>query len=401
MKHIISLIFTLFFVLVGVHATDNVITKHDRYVVIISLDGFRWDYNQWYNTPLLDLMARKGVESGLIPCFPSKTFPNHYSIATGLVPDHHGIIHNTFYERETGGKFSLSNKETKMNPKYWHGEPVWLTAKRQGIKTAVFYWPGSDIAIQGEYPDIYHVYDKKPRLTMEERLEGIMCELKKPEKERPHLIMAYSEEPDHNGHVYGPQHKETRKAVEHVDSLLYGLYNDMMKLAFADKIDFLVVSDHGMAIITPEQKIPVSKYLRKEWYTAIEGNMPALIYANEGCVDSIYNALKDVRHLSVWKKKDVPAELSYGTDKNCGDIIASPDLGWIFYDDVVTVGGMHGFDPGFNEMHAIFRAVGPDFKNMSIPHFRNVNIYPLLCELLGLKPANNDGSLEEIKHILK
>lgn len=379
--------------------------NNDRYVVMISLDGFRWDYNQWYDTPLLDRMAAEGVEAGLVPSYPSKTFPNHYSIATGLVPDHHGIIHNTFLDPSNGKVFTLSTPETKMDPRYWGGEPLWLTAKRQGVRTAVFYWPGSDVAIQGEYPHVYHVYDQKPRLTPRERIDGMLEQLRKPEKERPHLIMGYMEEPDHTSHQYGPQHKNTRHVVEALDSLLADLYAGIKALPYADKVDFIVVADHGMAIITPEQTIPVSKYLKPEWYERIEGNMPALIYSRKeegkNYTDSIYNALKDVLHLSVWKHGEMPAELSYGTNPRCGDVIASPDLGWIFWDGKTTVGGMHGFDPGFNEMHAVFRAVGPDFKNVSRPHFHNVNVYPLVCHLLGITPAPCDGSLEDIKDILK
>lgn len=365
--------------------------KEERYVVVVSLDGFRWDYPQWYDTPAMDRMAKEGVESGLIPCFPSKTFPNHYSIATGLVPDKHGIIHNTFYEREKGKSFSLSNPETKNDPRYYGGEPIWLTAKRHGIKSSIFYWPGSDVPVQGEYPDSYLKYDSKNLMPVAERFKSIVKELAKPESIRPHLVMAYSEQPDHNGHTYGPQAKETRQAVEEMDSLIGVLYNDLMALPIASKIDFILLSDHGMALITPEQQIPVSKYLKKEWYVALEGNMPALIYAAEGkngenYADSIYCALKDVQHMKVWRKGEVPAELSYGTNKNMGDIIVSPDLGWIFYDGKVTVGGMHGFDPGYTDMHALFRAVGPDFeKGKKTPHFHNTDIYPMICRILGME----------------
>lgn len=408
MNKIISFILFFFFCAFGFASTNEgikEIKKGDRYVVVVSLDGCRWDYPYWYDTPFFGRMATEGVESGLVPCFPSKTFPNHYSIATGLTPDHHGIIANSFLERSTGTVFSLGNKDTKSLPRFWGGEPIWLTAKRNGVRTSVFYWPGSDVAIQGEYPDIYHVYDSPERLSFKQRLDGMLNELKKSDSTRPHLVMGYSEEPDHSGHTYGPHDPRTRVAVEQMDSQLNDFYEKLMQLPIADKIDFLVVSDHGMAIITPEQKIPVSDYLKPEWYESIEGNMPAHIYAAPGKTDSIYNALKDVAHLTVWRGHDTDnastQRLGYGLNVNCGDVIVSPDLGWIFYDGKVTVGGMHGFDPGFNAMHAMFRAVGPDFKNVSRPHFRNVDVYPLICHLLGISPAENDGNLDEIKDILK
>ena len=121
----------------------------DVYNVVISMDGFRWDYPLWYDTPFLDEVAQKGVSSSLIPSFPSKTFPNHYTLVTGLYPDHHGIVANSFMDPETGKEFSLSNPETSTDPRYYGGEPIWLTAQKNGIHTAVFYWPGSDVAIQG------------------------------------------------------------------------------------------------------------------------------------------------------------------------------------------------------------------------------------------------------------
>lgn len=370
-----------------------------RYVVMVSLDGFRWDYCQWYDTPFLDRMAAEGVESGLIPSFPSKTFPNHYTIATGLTPDHHGIIGNSFLERSTGVAF----KQSSTDPHFWGGEPLWVTAKKQGIKNAIFYWPGSEMKIQGMYPDLYHIYNDPARLSLEQRVHGMLDQLRKPESERPQLIMSYMNEPDKSGHDYGPQSKHTRAAVEKVDSLLNVLYDGIQALPYASEVDFIVLSDHGMALVTPEQQIRVSDYLKSEWIRAIKGDMPANIYANEqypGAIDSIYNAIKDVPHLRVWKKTETN-ELGYGSNINCGDVIASPDMGWIFCDDSVYVGGMHGYDPAFLDMQAVFRAVGPDFKHVKRPHFRNVNVYPLVCRLLGMKPAENDGNIDEIMDILK
>ena len=151
--------------------------KSGNTTVVISLDGCRWDYPLWYDTPMFDFMAENGISSGLIPSFPSKTFPNHYTLATGLYPDHHGIIANSFLDTESGEVFSLSDPEQKTNPKYYGGEPIWLTAKRQGLRTAVFYWPGSDVPILGQHPDTYFNYDDKPRLSAKQRINGIIEQL--------------------------------------------------------------------------------------------------------------------------------------------------------------------------------------------------------------------------------
>ena len=165
--------------------------EEKHYTVVVSADGFRWDYPLWYDTPFIDYMGREGVSSGLIPSFPSKTFPNHYTLATGLYPDHHGIVANDFYDADKDEVFSLSNAKQKMNPRFYGGEPIWVTAQRQGLHTAIFYWPGSDIKIKDCRPDLFHYYDQKPRLTYAQRIAGIVEQLKKPENERPDLIMAY------------------------------------------------------------------------------------------------------------------------------------------------------------------------------------------------------------------
>lgn len=393
-KAILTLILTI-------TALLSACAKNDQVTVIISLDGFRWDYTQWYDTPFLDRMAEEGVEAALIPSYPSKTFPNHYTLATGLFPDHHGIIGNKFINRATGKKFSLSNREVKHDAHYYGGEPIWLTAQRQGLRTAVFYWPGSDVAVQGKYPDKYFNYDQEPRLTFGQRIDGILKQLRRPEAKRPQLIMAYFEQPDHNGHVYGPQAKQTRIAVMEIDKLISNLYERIQKLPISDKVNFIVVSDHGMTLTMPEKHINARQYLKKEWYYDIEGDAPANVYAREGCADSICQALQGVDHIRVWHRTEVPYYLHYGTNENVGDVVIDTELGWLFSDKKAEYGGTHGYDPSYNDMHALFRAVGPAFKHISLPHFPNVDVYPLLCHLLGIEPAPNDGSLNIVKRMLR
>ena len=393
-KAILTLILTI-------TALLSACAKNDQVTVIISLDGFRWDYTQWYDTPFLDRMAEEGVEAALIPSYPSKTFPNHYTLATGLYPDHHGIIGNKFINRATGKKFSLSNREVKHDARYYGGEPIWLTAQRQGLRTAVFYWPGSDVAVQGKYPDKYFNYDQEPRLTFGQRIDGILKQLRRPEAKRPQLIMAYFEQPDHNGHVYGPQARQTRIAVMEIDKLISNLYERIQKLPISDNVNFIVVSDHGMTLTMPEKHIDARQYLKKEWYYDIEGDAPANIYVREGCADSICQALQGVDHIRVWHRTEVPYYLHYGTNENVGDVVIDTELGWLFSDKKAEYGGTHGYDPSYNDMHALFRAVGPAFKHISLPHFPNVDVYPLLCHLLGIEPAPNDGSLNIVKRMLR
>ena len=366
--------------------------------IVISCDGFRWDYSEMYDTPFLDLMARQGVKGELVPSFPSKTFPNHYTLATGLRPEHHCIIANSFLNRATGAHFSLSNPKTKYDARFYHGEPLWLTAQRQGLHTAVFYWPGSDVAIDGHYPDLWHSYDEKPHLTFTQRVDGIMQQLTA--KKSPDLIMAYFEEPDASGHSYGPQAKQTRAAVENIDSLLGSLWARIGKAGLQNSVNLVVVSDHGMTWFTPSRQITVGRYLHKDWYQSIEGNLPANIYAAQRWQqDSIVAALSHVAHLHVWRKADIPQWLHYQSDPNIGDVLVLPDEGFLFTDETCHDGGVHGFDPAYSDMHALFRAMGPDVRvGENIGAFSNTAVYALVCRLLGISPAPNDG-MEDYRRI--
>ena len=376
----------------------------DTYTVIISLDGLRWDYLDTYDVPFMNQLAREGVKAVMQPSFPSKTFPNHYTLATGLTPDHHGIIANTFWDREKGVEFSLGNKVTRADGRYYGGDPVWLTAKHQGVKTATVFWVGSDVTIQGEHPTYWLDYQTQ-QMDYPGRVDEIIRLLKLPEKDRPHLVMAYFEEPDRSGHNYGPMNRLTRRAMEDMDLLLSNLWARIQLLPIADKVNLIITGDHGMTSVDPKRFVDIDYVVPKEWYDRFCNDYPTLIYASAPeYIDSIYNALQGVDHIRAWKKEDVPAYLGYGTNKNMGDVVVLPDVGWLFADKPSKKQrGSHGFDHMAADMQVGFRAIGPDFKvGYEKPdRFRNVCIYPLLCHLLGVTPSPNDGSLEEVSDMLR
>lgn len=374
--------------------------KH--YTVIVSLDGFRWDYPALYDTPNLDEMATKGVSATMLPSFPASTFPNHYTLATGLVPDHNGIINNTFWNPETRKRYSMSDSATRYNPAYYLGEPIWITAQKQGVKAGVLYWVGSDIPIKGTYPTYYKVWDDKPRLTFAERIDTALAWLNKPEEERPQLIMLYIDEPDGAGHNFGPQSEETGKVVHYVDSLMGVLSTQIGALPFANQVNLIVTSDHGMTDINMERFVDAMQYIKPEWCELVDGTTPTSIFTREGYRDSVYNALKDIEHIHVWKKEEIPAELNYGTSDRIGDIVVAPELGWQFSYKARSSKGAHGYFPQSTDMQVIFRAYGPDFKQgYTLDNtFVNVDIYPLLAKLLNIKPEATDGEFDRVKEIL-
>ena len=381
----------------------------NNYTVVISLDGNRWDYPSYYNTGFFDSLATVGVSARMEPSFPASTFPNHYTLATGLVPDHNGLVNNSFWDPEREYRYSMGDSLCRYDPHYYLGEPIWITAQRQGVKTGNVYWVGSDIAIKDTYPTYYRKWDEDPHWSFEERVDEIVRLMSLPEEERPRLVMGYFDEPDHTGHVYGPISPETKEMVEHMDSLMCKLYNRLKALPYGDKINFIVLADHGMEDISPERFISWWDVIPEGWAEQVIATSPTSIFAKEGYVDSLYNQLSQVEHLSVWKHGEVPAELNYGTSDRLGDLIVAPDLGWQFASAPSRNKGAHGYSPKEEDMMVAFRAVGPDFKTgYEAPFtegeqsaFHNVDIYPLLCELLGIQPAPTDGQLKRIRKILK
>ncbi len=384
----------------------------DHYTVIISLDGSRWDYADYYDMPFFDSLATVGVKARMEASFPSSTFPNHYTMATGLVPDHHGLVNNSFWNPDTEHGYSLGDPESRYDPRYYGGEPVWITAQKQGVKCGVVYWVGSDIPVGPEgnaYPTYYRNWDEQPHWDFDQRVDEIVRLMSLPEKERPRLVMGYFDEPDHQGHVHGPFAPETKEMAEQMDSLMHALYLRLKALPHGNRINFILAGDHGMTDISPERFIAWYDVIPEDWTERVVGNNPTSIWAKEEYVDSLYNRLSKVEHLRVWKHGEVPEYLHYGTSNRLGDLIVSPDLGWQFNFAPSRNLGTHGFDCKETDMMVAFRAVGPDFKvGYDAPFtegeksaFRNIDLYPLLCKLLGVKPAPVDGKLERIQHILK
>jgi len=380
-----------------------------HYVVVVSMDGFRADYCNWYNTPFLDSLGSVGVCGQMRPSYPSKTFPNHYTIATGLVPDHHGIIANSFLDRTSGRQFSLNTPETKYDAYFYGGEPLWITAQQQDVNAAAIYWPGSDVPVKGIYPSIYHKYYEK-LLSSRERIQEVCRILSLPETERPHLVMCYFEEPDATGHKYGPESRETSARIEQLDSLMRELYEAIMTLPISDQIDFIITSDHGMTALSPERLVRLGDYIDLDWIETIDYSIPTMLDAHKSVVngvtidysDSIIAALSQTPHVSVWRKEDVPDSLQFGSNTNVGEIIVDPELGWIIGEEFKESMGAHGFNPYNSDMQVPFIAKGPQFKKYYKKNeiFQNTSIYPLVCRLLGIKPANVDGRLEDVLDLL-
>ncbi|WP_329904690.1 ectonucleotide pyrophosphatase/phosphodiesterase [Porphyromonas pogonae] len=383
---------------------DNVSAKPfgDRYVVVLSLDGFRYDYWKKAQTPTLDSLARHSTYGRLRPCFPSLTFPNHYAMATGLHPDHHGIVANEFWDPEHG-HYRLGDRKAVENPAFYNGEPAWNTARRQGVNTASFFWVGSETPINGHHPHRWKKFnDKVPYMN---RADSVISWLQLPEKERPHLIMWYIEEPDHTGHEQTPESPVTLAMVSHLDSILGAFLYKMNQLPIASKIDFLLVSDHGMATYTPDKSVNLADYVDRDQFDHVATGAFTHLYPKKDMAQDLYNKLQKVPHVRVFWKKDVPTYLHYGTNARIGDIVVIPNIGTMVYfakNPNFKTGGAHGYDNKAPEMNAIFMANGPHFRSdseLSQP-LLNLNVYGIICKLLNITPAPNDGDVSEVNKLI-
>lgn len=375
----------------------------NKYVVVLSLDGFRSDYTERAATPTLDSLARVGVKSTFRPCFPSVTFSNHYSMATGLHPDHHGLVNNFFYAPDLDKIYRLGDNQAVTNPDFYGGEPIWNTAEKQGVRSASFFWVGSEAPVQGMQPSICKTYDKS--VPYENRADSVITWLQLPKKVRPHLIMWYIEEPDGIGHYATPDSSATYDMVERLDSVLNYFFTNARKLKNFKKIDFIVLSDHGMATYYPEKYVNLNDYLPRDSFEYVFDGVPTLLYPKKTYIDSAMKILENVPHVKAYRKEDIPERLIYGKHPRVGDIVVIPDIGTYLHfrpQSRSFTGATHGYDNYAPEMEAIFYAAGPSFKKKAeVPTMANVNLYLIIAKLLNLQPAPNDGEIEVVKQLFK
>jgi len=375
-----------------------------RYVVMLSLDGFRWDYQDMYNTPTFDSITKFGVRAeSMKPIFPSKTFPNHYSLATGLYADNHGIVLNNFYAEDLNKDYNKKDKSTVREGAFYGGEPMWNTAVKNGLKSATLFWVGSEADIQGIHPTYWKKYNQK--MPFEDRIDTVINWLKLPYAKRPHLVMWYYHEPDHTGHGFGPKSAETKQVVEQIDSWLSDFFREAQKLPIYDSIDFIFVSDHGMTELSQDRQVILDKFIDTADLKRFDGWNPNYnLQPKLGNEAKVWNALQNIPHVKVWKHGTLPKRFHYGNHFRVYNFVLVADPGWSVYWSWQHKDGKgaHGYDNDFQDMQAIFYAIGPDFKQgFRQPAFPNVDIYPLVSKLLDIKPAINDGNLNVVSGMLK
>ena len=372
--------------------------------VLISIDGFKPEYLNRNVSPNLKELAENGaLAKGLISSFPSVTFPNHYSIVTGLYPDHHGIVNNTMYDSHIQEVFKLSSREAVTNPAWWSdAKPIWVSVIEQNKRASTLFWPGTETKIQQIQPNDWLNYDHNMSSTA--RVEQLITWLSRPNPLRADFATLYFSEVDSAGHAYGPNSSQVNQSIANVDKAISQFREGLKKIGLEQKTTYIIVSDHGMSEVPSDHWIELSKTLKDipeikyEWTGPVAG-----INLEEQHVTTALNHLKTIPHLECWKKSEIPAKFHFGTHRRIPKIVCLAENHYVITDKkpLITYPGHHGFAPQEQDMHGLFIASGYQIRKVDLDYFENVDVYSLMTKLLNIPAEKNDGSDHLIKKLIK
>ncbi len=370
----------------------------ERYVVLVSFDGFRHDYLERGLTPTIDSLARAGIRArGLVPVQPTKTFPNHYSIATGLYPGEHGIVANTFYDTQRDAWYSPADRSTVEDGTWYRGEPIWVSAQKQGLKTATMFWIGSEADVAGVRPTYWKRFDAA--LADEARVDTVLAWLGLPDSARPRLLTLYFELTDDAGSRYGPSSPEADAAIARADSMIARLIDGARILPHGERINYVIVSDHGMAMT--RDVVFLSEHVDTTGLRFATHGPFALFYLDGDTtrIRTLRASLARMPHVRVYERTELPAEWRWD-DPRVGDLVLIAEASWQIGRAPVPVAphGAHGWPAEeSDEMQGIFVAAGPNIRDGGVlPAFRNVHVYPFLAALLQVQPADGISGNAEV-----
>ncbi|XP_007958022.2 ectonucleotide pyrophosphatase/phosphodiesterase family member 7 [Orycteropus afer afer] len=372
-------------------------------LLLVSFDGFRWDYDQDVDTPNLDAMARDGVKARyMTPAFVTMTSPCHFTLVTGKYIENHGVVHNMFYN--TTSKVKLPYHATLGIERWWDNGsvPIWVTAQRQGLKTGSFFYPGGNVTYQGV-------------AVTQSRKEGVLHNYKDEQEWRANidtviswftqdgldLVTLYFGEPDSTGHKFGPKSAERKDIVRQVDRTVGYLRERIRQSGLADSLNLIITSDHGMTTVnkTASDLVEFHKFpnftFKDIEFELLDYGPNGMLLPKEGLLDKVYEVLKEVHpKLHVYRKESFPKSFHYANHPRITPLLMYSDSGYVIHGrvNVQFNNGEHGFDNGDLDMKTIFRAVGPSFRaGLEVAPFESVHVYELMCRLLGIVPEPNDG----------
>jgi len=373
-------------------------------VIILSIDGFRYSYLTQYgeHIPTLLSIASKGIQSPLQPIFPSKTFPNHFSIATGLYPESHGVVSNTFYDPIYNETFKVGNTQQQKESKWWNGEPFWITARKNNYNSAVHYWPGSETSYNNIRPTYWSSYNKST--TNQDRVNKVIEWMSLPIDSRPMITAFYFDSVDTQGHAEGPDH--VARSLKGADEAIASLLDGLNKIGLKDKFNLLIVSDHGMTDVSPNRVVMIDQYIEMDTITVVDWSpICAIIPKDMSKIDEIVNKLSNAPNVHVYRKDQIPSRYFYNDNRRITPIIIVAEEGYSistttsFLPQYAT-GGAHGYDNQLLNMTAIMIGYGPTLKRAyKSSVIENIHVYELINSMLDMTPAPNNGSREAINHL--
>lgn len=379
-------------------------------LIIISMDGFRWDYFDKTDTPNFDKLIDGGSRAAaLIPSFPSKTFPNHITIVTGRYPENHGIIANRMYDPIFDKYYYIGQGSAPvLDGKWYDAEPIWVTAEKQNQTAMTMFWPISEAEIMGVRPSEYFVYDGS--VSHNDRVDQLLKWLDYPSTKRPRFMSTYFSHLDNIGHRYGPDSEEVKSAIREMDRTIGRLVNGLKSREIFQKVNIILVSDHGMATTSSDSMIFLDDYINMDNVSVVDWT-PVAAIRPKGDVEPIYEKLKNAHpKMSIYKKGKAPARLHYNNHRRIQPITAVADEHWSistreYFNEGDHNEGLgqatHGYDPIYPSMGGVFVGHGPAFKSgLSGPGITNIHLYEMMCKILGLTPAENDGNIDSTRVFL-
>ena len=384
-------------------------------LLLISIDAYRYDYIERGLSPTLAMLARTGVQAASMqPSFPSLTFPNHYTIVTGLRPDHHGIVHNDMVDPQLG-EFSLDNRRAVRDGRWWaEATPIWETADRHGLRTATMFWPGSEANIHGRYPDEWQPFDMS--MPADQRVDQILAWLDLPADQRPSFLTLYFDKVDHYGHLDGPDSPQLNEALRRTDAAMARLVRGLKQRGLFERMNIIVLADHGMASVPLANSILIDRLIPLDQLQTVSTGVLAGFNPKDRSARAraefatIEHRLEQPQpHMKCWDKTRVPPRFAYGHNPRVPQLLCLANVGWritttwklAHHKKPISL-GEHGYDNADPRMQAVFVAHGPAFRvGVKVPAFPNVDVYPLMAHLLRLPPLPNDGDFDAVKDMLK
>lgn len=385
-------------------------------LVLFLLDGVRWDYldQEGIDLPGFKRIIREGVKADyMVPDMPTLSYPNYYSLMTGLHVESHGFAGNYMYDFEHDTYFNKGMNPEQIHSYWWdHAEPLWISVVKQGKRAYMYQWPGCEVDIRGYKPTFCEVLNRVP--TIKNLQDSVDAGIKVLTEDKADLVGIYVELIDDYGHKYGPASRKMNDILVKVDKEINRMIETLEKKNILDSVNIMIFSDHGMTPISESRVVDISPYVdMNDIDIMLEQGPNCYIWPKDGKLEKVFIELSSMKnpHVTTYKKKDIPDLWFYKSHPRISPILLVAENGWVIitpkkseflsYSETGPMKGFHGYAKEEEDMRAIFTAAGPDFKrNYRIKPFLNIQLYQIMCRILNITPQPHNGTWSEVKDML-